>query len=618
MRISFAILGCLLLAFPLNAQLTFIVKQLPANTPIADTLFLCGEMNEWAAANLDYRFERDSTGRYYLTFGNIAKIPFEYKITRGSWERVETDSLGHFINNRRYEGGADTVVLEIKSWDDLPVTTHLGWLNLRIESVPENTPQGAAIFAVGSFNAWHTNEPAYQLQPQEDGTLFVRIPIISDTTFYKFGRGSWQTIEGRRNGRARVNRQFVLGIDDPSNLVLKIESWEDLAGRPINAYTFLLLLAAFQGLLLILAINTLQDHNRAANRALSVLLLMLSVALVGRVSTYDREIFNWLPHLLLLPDFIYFLYAPVFLIYINRLLRLPSQTSSGIQWWQFVPFLLQLAFYLPLILMSKEIFIAKVVDQDLKSFFAWGGGVALIYNVVYWFICWRTIRQYEEESGDKHAFESNLAFLKVVIWLKLACLIIWMATYLLGGIGVLMENDLSYLTDKTTDALWVVFALTAFFLGYYTMRQPEIFKLPPADVEPSEQILEAQEKAYSMDEVEMTGIKEKLEQTMQEEQPYTNPGLSLNQLAELAGTSPHSLSKVINEGYEMNFNDFVNSYRIQEFKRLAQQEKYKNYTLVAIAFMVGFNSKSAFNRSFKKLENCTPGEFLKRIQQLND
>ena len=63
----------------------------------------------------------------------------------------------------------------------------------------------------------------------------------------------------------------------------------------------------------------------------------------------------------------------------------------------------------------------------------------------------------------------------------------------------------------------------------------------------------------------------------------------------------------------MNFNDFVNSYRIEEFKRLAQQEDYQNHTLLAIAFIVGFNSKSAFNRSFKKLEDCTPREYLKGV-----
>lgn len=615
MRISLAIIGCLLLACSLHAQLTFIVEHWPGNTPAADTLFLSGSMNNWEAANQDYRFQRDSSGKYFLTFNDKIQPPFEYKITRGSWERVETNALGHFIDNRQYDGQEDTVVLEIMSWDDLAIAPRFGWLRLRVESLPENTPQGASIYAVGNFNAWHTEDPAYQLSLQENGTYEVRIPIMGDTTFYKFGRGSWETIEGRRNGRARINRLFVLGKDDPDNQVLRIESWEDLAGSPINSYTFLLLLAAFQGFLLILAINTLQDNNRAANRALSLLLLLLSVALVGRVSTYDREIFNWQPHLLLLPDFVYFLYAPVFLIYINRLLRLPSQKKSGIIWWQFVPFLLQIAFYLPLILMNKEAFIAKVVDLELKPFFAWAGGLTFLFNAIFWVVCRSTIQQYERESGDSHAFEPNLAYLKVVMWLKLACLIIWLATYLIGGLGIALDSDLSFITDKTTDMLWVVFSLTAFFLGYYTMRQPEIFKLPPSDTEPSVQIQQAEEKASTMDESEMKIVKEKLEQTMQANQPYQNPGLSLNQLAESAGTSPHALSKVINEGYGMNFNDFVNSYRIQEFKRLSQEEEYKNYTLVAIAFIVGFNSKSAFNRSFKKLENCTPGEFLKRINQ---
>ena len=87
-------------------------------------------------------------------------------------------------------------------------------------------------------------------------------------------------------------------------------------------------------------------------------------------------------------------------------------------------------------------------------------------------------------------------------------------------------------------------------------------------------------------------------------------GLSLKELAGMVNTSLHSLSRVINEGYQMNFNDFINSYRIAEFKRLVKEEKYKNHTLLAIAFIVGFSSKSAFNRSFKKLENCTPREYL--------
>lgn len=609
---SFSALGCLLPALALSAQVTFTIERLPANTPGADTVFLGGEINGWAPADTAFRFRPGRSGKLFLTVGPRAgRPPFEYKLTRGSWERVEANAFGQFLNNRRYEGGKDTIPLTVFNWDDLPVNPPLGWAAIVVERVPENTPPDASLYVVGSFNEWHTGDPDYKLEKQADGAYRARIPIMSDTTFYKFCRGSWETIEGQRNGRARVNRQFILEENSARLITARIESWEDLAGSPINLYTFLLLLAAIQGILLILAINTLQDNNRAANRLLSLLLLLLSAALAGRVSTYDREIFNWFPRLLLVPDFIYFLYAPLFLLYINRLLRLPGGKSPGIGWWRFLPFLLQAACYMPLILMDKAEFINKVVDQGLKPFFAWSAGLALLFNTAYWFICRRSIRQYDQESLDTHAFETNLEFLRVVMWLKMACLAIWAATYLIGGIGLALGRDLSFITDKTTDALWAAFSLTAFFLGYYTMRQPEIFKLPPADAPPSEEGQQEQEKAAAMSEEEMKEIKERLEQAMRQTHPYRNPGLTLNGLAEIAGTNAHSLSRVINEGCGMNFNDFVNSYRIEEFKRLAREEEYQNHTLLAIAFIVGFNSKSAFNRSFKKLEDCTPREFLK-------
>lgn len=609
--------SCLFLTLALCGQVTFLLEQMPANTPPSDSFFLAGSMNNWDAGNKDYQFRRDGAGRYFLTLEAGALKPFEYKITRGVWTTVETDSIGGFIENRLYTGekNGDTVRLRIPTWDDLPINPKFGWLRIRVDRLPKNTPPDASIYAVGGFNSWHPNDPGYLLKKQADGTFEVAIPIMSDTTFYKFTRGGWETIEGRRNGRARVNRQFIMRNDTSRNVTLQIESWEDLSGNPINLYTFFLLLAAIQGFLLILAINSLQNNNRAANRALSVLLLLLSVALAGRVSTYDREIFNWLPGLLLLPDFIYFLYAPIFLLYINRLLRLPSRQNFGISWLHFVPFILHIAVYTPFMVMPKATLIAEVVNQNLKPFFVGAAGLGLIFNIVYWFICRRVIRQYERETGEKHAFEPNLAFLKVVMWLKAICILIWAASFCFGIAGFLLEKDLSFLTDTATDTLWMAFAFTAFILGYYTMRQPEIFKLPPVDAAPTEQIQEEQEKAASMSAEEMAVIKKSLEQVMKNNQPYRNPGLSLTDLAEMTGTSPHSLSRVVNEGYGMNFNDFINAYRVEEFKRLVQLEEYRNQTLLAIAFAVGFNSKSAFNRSFKKLEDCTPREYLKGIME---
>ncbi|MEJ7667038.1 MAG: helix-turn-helix domain-containing protein [Hymenobacter sp.] len=75
----------------------------------------------------------------------------------------------------------------------------------------------------------------------------------------------------------------------------------------------------------------------------------------------------------------------------------------------------------------------------------------------------------------------------------------------------------------------------------------------------------------------------------------------------------HVLSKVINEGFGQNFFDFINSYRIAEFKQVMAAPQARQYTLLALALEVGFNSKTAFNRAFKKQTDQAPREYFSGI-----
>lgn len=107
---------------------------------------------------------------------------------------------------------------------------------------------------------------------------------------------------------------------------------------------------------------------------------------------------------------------------------------------------------------------------------------------------------------------------------------------------------------------------------------------------------------------------ERLEQLMRAERPYLEPDLSLAELAGRLGTNPALLSRVINSGFGQNFNDFVNGYRVAEAERLLGEPRYQHYTLLAIALESGFNSKSTFNRVFKKLKGETPSEAAQRLK----
>lgn len=110
--------------------------------------------------------------------------------------------------------------------------------------------------------------------------------------------------------------------------------------------------------------------------------------------------------------------------------------------------------------------------------------------------------------------------------------------------------------------------------------------------------------------IELDNWKEKISTLMQSQHLYENTELTLSQLAKQLSTNTSLLSKIINTGYGMNFNDFVNEYRINAMLEKLKQGEQKNQTLLGIAFDCGFNSKATFNRAFKKQTGLSPKEWM--------
>ena len=104
--------------------------------------------------------------------------------------------------------------------------------------------------------------------------------------------------------------------------------------------------------------------------------------------------------------------------------------------------------------------------------------------------------------------------------------------------------------------------------------------------------------------------KKDLEKIMEEQNPYLEPNLNLSDLSDLLGMSSSELSELINTGFGVNFNDYVNAYRIKAFKEYIKEGKYQQLSLVGIALDSGFNSKATFNRAFRKQVGVSPSEYL--------
>jgi len=101
-----------------------------------------------------------------------------------------------------------------------------------------------------------------------------------------------------------------------------------------------------------------------------------------------------------------------------------------------------------------------------------------------------------------------------------------------------------------------------------------------------------------------------IKQLMETEKPYLNPDLNLSDLAKQADLTRGQLSEIINSGFNKNFNDFVNGYRVEAIKSMLKENKQDQLSLLGIALECGFNSKATFNRVFKKLTNFSPTQYL--------
>jgi TolB-like protein/AraC-like DNA-binding protein/Flp pilus assembly protein TadD len=102
-----------------------------------------------------------------------------------------------------------------------------------------------------------------------------------------------------------------------------------------------------------------------------------------------------------------------------------------------------------------------------------------------------------------------------------------------------------------------------------------------------------------------------LEQIMKDYKLYLNPDLSLKDLANYLELPSNYLSQLLNQGFQKNFAEYINLYRVEEFKERILLDENRGLTIMAVAYDSGFNSKTVFNTFFKKIEGTTPNTYLK-------
>jgi len=118
------------------------------------------------------------------------------------------------------------------------------------------------------------------------------------------------------------------------------------------------------------------------------------------------------------------------------------------------------------------------------------------------------------------------------------------------------------------------------------------------------------EKSSLSDEMKKI-IRDRMITHMENDKPYLNNLFSLNQLSKNVSASPNHVSRIINEDFNQSYFEFIASFRIIEACRYLSDPGYNTRTIEEVSFLVGYNSKAAFNKAFKKFTGITPLHFKK-------
>ena len=401
-------------------------------------------------------------------------------------------------------------------------------------------------------------------------------------------------------------------------------------------YSSLLLIFFVHGLIysiLLYRKSILNDSH--SDKWLSFFLLLCSLYIapwmLGFAGWYDTQPYR--DFLFYIPFQQLYFIGPAIFFYIQSLLN-PSFKFGKKDWLHLLPGMLYLFYSIIIVVTDKLIlkeyyFLADGSDRDFDAWYQYSGFISMVW---YFILSLRYYQLY------KKLMKQVISYADVVLfkWVR-NFLLAFLLMQLLQMAFYLFSSIFPFLTSYVGN-WWYFFSFAIIFYyiaitGYSNSIETKVpFKLNllankpqlllqssfqfnfPGNTYPAPEIIEIEqvEMEKKEDKLLMVEWKSKITALLQGEKVYHDPELSLTQLAKMLKTNPSVISKVINQGFQLNFNDYINRYRVEAVKEKLQAGEQKLQTLLSIAFDCGFNSKATFNRAFKKNTGFTPKDWIDR------
>lgn len=313
-----------------------------------------------------------------------------------------------------------------------------------------------------------------------------------------------------------------------------------------------------------------------------------------------------------------FLIGPALYFYTQSLLH-PSFQLSKKDFLHFLPAIAYLLYSLIVfitdqVILKEYYFYANQRDKDLDFWYQITGLISMVY---YLYLSLKVYFNYKEKAFQELSYAHDVLFQ-------------WVQRFLIAFLIILVLRVLFFIVNPEWNnfgnKFWYYACFSILFTyiainGYANTTQllPMIARpapeKAPTSINEKTLIIKATNEASFSENFNLTEWTTKVDTLMEQDRIYQNSRLTLTDVANALDTQPKVVSRIINQAYQLNFNDFINQHRtaavIEKFKLGEHQTK----TLLALAYECGFNSKSTFNRAFKKATTLTPKKYLAKMSQ---
>ncbi|MGX1928314.1 helix-turn-helix domain-containing protein [Flagellimonas sp. 2504JD4-2] len=368
----------------------------------------------------------------------------------------------------------------------------------------------------------------------------------------------------------------------------------------LNWNIALLLVVTFQLFFIAVFLLTNQRRKTASNLFLGFFFLALGIN-IGDMLLQLTDNVKVLPLFFLLDDALLLLFGPLIFWYVKS--NIQQDFKFGIK---------QIVHLLPFVICLLGLFLvytwgvpsyeaAQTAVTDGSS-----SAVLLIamllyaHPLIYFWLSKRVLEKYKKSLKERYSNATKVD----VKWFD----------FILNSIGVIwILGMVQSIVPFSPLAKYLYITLFLFVVILFVFINGTLFKAlkkPQLFLQPSDTLTEKY-AGSNLDEENRKAYAEELTRQMHQEKLYANPDLNIGDLARLMDLSSKEISQTINQTFNQHFFDFVNSYRIEEAKKLLSDSS-TNLTVQEVMYDVGFSSKSSFNTIFKKKTGLTPSDFRKQ------